>query len=176
MLVAGQEASEEAVEEEDCTKLHDNFLLCTRKAFTTYKNAIKAGPDGREHWRARMSCNYLTASFEGCGSTLIGPCMSAEKVQAMKDEQLPQIISTATSSVEDWDSEKCPPIKAHLERMYPAVKDQTVDIKEKEVTTRLAPQAPVFVKEEKVTQSSRHKLSFTTLQKVAAGISVSLIM
>merc|ERR1712025_39688 len=34
-----------------------------------------------------------------------------------KDEQLKKILVTLQSSVKVWDSEKCPPIKEHIERM-----------------------------------------------------------
>jgi len=44
-------------------------------------------------------------------------CISEEEVIAMKDRQLHSILKMVKSSVSTWDSSKCPPMRAHLDRM-----------------------------------------------------------
>ena len=81
------------------------------RAYNDYSAAFKAGDDGRPDWAARKSCNYMTAAVEDCGNLLIGDCNTEEEVTMMKDHQLKGILSQLKSSVQEWDSEKCPPVK-----------------------------------------------------------------
>merc|ERR1719318_498236 len=87
------------------------------KAYYDYKAAFEAGDDGRPDWMARKSCNYMTAAVEDCGNILIGDCNSEEDVIEMKDQQLKGILHQLQTNIEEWDSEKCPAVKSHIERM-----------------------------------------------------------
>ena len=75
-----------------------------------FKTVFEAGEDGRPDWLARKSCNYMTAAVEECGS-LLQHCATLEELNAMKDEQLNNILHTLQMSVKSWDSEKCPVVK-----------------------------------------------------------------
>merc|ERR1719209_1121675 len=68
---------------------------------------------------ARKSCNYLTEVYETCGNMLVGVCKSQEEVDKDKDEQLKEAEKQVAARVPSWDSEKCPPMKAHLDRLNP---------------------------------------------------------
>ena len=70
-----------------------------------------AGNDGRADWMARKSCNYMTAAVEDCGNMLVGDCNTEEEVTGMKDHQLKGILAQLQYSVQEWDSNKCPPVK-----------------------------------------------------------------
>jgi len=111
------EGSAIRVERDACAELLAEFDSCKTKAYDDYKAAFEAGDDGRPDWMARKSCNYMTAAVEDCGNTLVGECNSEEDVNEMKDQQLKGILHQLQTSVEEWDSEKCPAIKSHIERM-----------------------------------------------------------
>merc|ERR1712054_210358 len=98
-----------------------------KKAYEDYKKAFQAGDDGRPDWMARKSCNYMTAAVEGCGDKLVGECNTCEEVTAMKDEQLKKVLKNVKSSVKDWDTNKCPATKAHMERMKALEEGETVE-------------------------------------------------
>ena len=88
---------------------------------------MSAGDDGRPDWKARVSCNYMTAGvevgttsillhlhlliFKECANKLIGECNTEEDVTALKDTQIESIIRLLEAQVEDWDSDKCPVVK-----------------------------------------------------------------
>merc|ERR1719356_1940244 len=112
---------------EDCEKVRAEFDECAQKAYEDYKNAFQAGDDGRPDWMARKSCNYMTAAVEGCGDKLVGECNTCEEVTAMKDEQLKKVLKNVKSSVKDWDTNKCPATKAHMERMKALEEGETVE-------------------------------------------------
>merc|ERR1711864_3926 len=65
----------------DCGKVHESFNTCTKKAYRTYTAAIAKGEDGRDHWKARKSCNYMTDAIEDCDNLLVGECMSEQAVR-----------------------------------------------------------------------------------------------
>jgi len=117
-LTDTSEGSTIRVERDACDDLIEAFQVCTTKAYTDYTEAIAAGDDGRADWFARKSCNYVTAAVEDCGNTLIGECMTEEEVNTEKDRQIVSVLE-GLSSNEEWDSEKCPPVKAHLVRTNP---------------------------------------------------------
>jgi len=104
-------------ERDTCDQILADFDACTLQAYNDYKTAFEAGDDGRPDWMARKSCNYMTAAVEDCGNKLIGECNSEEEVNANKDHQLKGILMQLKSSIEEWDSEKCPAIKDHINRM-----------------------------------------------------------
>jgi len=104
------------VERDACDDVMAGFGTCTMQAYEDYKTAFESGDDGRPDWMARKSCNYMTAAVEDCGNKLIGDCNTEDDVTAMKDEQLKSILEQLQQSVDEWDSEKCPAVKAHIDR------------------------------------------------------------
>merc|ERR1719378_1027859 len=112
---------------EECDKVRAEFDQCAKKAYEDYKKAFQAGEDGRPDWMARKSCNYMTAAVEGCGDKLVGECNTCEEVTAMKDEQLKKVLKNVKSSVNEWDTSKCPATKAHMERMKALEEGETIE-------------------------------------------------
>merc|ERR1711915_827048 len=112
---------------EDCDKVQAEFDQCAKKAYEDYKKAFQAGDDGRPDWTARKSCNYMTEAVEGCGDKLVGECNTCEEVTAMKDEQLKKVLRNVKSSVKEWDTNKCPATKAHMERVKALEKGETIE-------------------------------------------------
>ena len=53
----------------------------------------------------------MTAAVEDCGNKLVGDCASEEEVTGMRDHQLKGILMQLQTSIEEWDSEKCPTVK-----------------------------------------------------------------
>jgi len=105
------------IERDACDEIRKEFDACSRQAYTDYQMAFQKGDDGRPDWMARKSCNYMTAAVEDCGNQLIGECNTAEEVTTMKDHQLKGILAQLQTSVKQWDSSKCPAIKAHIDRI-----------------------------------------------------------
>jgi len=95
----------------------DNFNQCTDRAYQNYKEAFQGGDDGRPDWMARKSCNYLTEAVEDCSASLVGDCYDEDEVIVMKDKQLKNVMLVMEQSVEEWDTQKCPAIKAHIDRV-----------------------------------------------------------
>merc|ERR1712142_1182531 len=91
--------------------------------YTEYQSAMVDGDDGRPDWFARKACNYLTATVEDCYGKLIGDCHTEEEVNELRDEVIPGVLGQLAESMEEWDSEKCPVVKNHLER----VKEETAE-------------------------------------------------
>merc|ERR1712215_90732 len=112
---------------EDCDKVKAEFDECAKEAYEDYKKAFQAGNDGRPDWVARKSCNYMTEAVEGCGDKLVGECNTCEEVTAMKDEQLKNVLKNVKSSVKEWDTNKCPATKAHMERMKALEEGETIE-------------------------------------------------
>merc|ERR1712010_141722 len=102
---------------EECEEATDSFDECTNAAYDEYKTAFEAGDDGKPDWMARKACNYMTAAVEECGDELIGDCYSEEDVINMKDHQLKNVLEVLEKSVEEWDTDKCEAVKAHVERV-----------------------------------------------------------
>merc|ERR1711942_209849 len=103
--------------------LQEEVTTCTMNAYKEYQNDFLAGEDGRPDWFARKACNYLTASIEDCYGKLIGDCATEEDVNDMRDQAIPGVLGQLSESMEEWDSEKCPVVKNHLER----VKEETAE-------------------------------------------------
>merc|ERR1719466_699696 len=99
-----------------CEVTKANTIRVEREAYDDYKTAFESGDDGRPDWMARKSCNYMTSAVEDCGNKLIGDCNTEDDVTAMKDEQLKSILEQLQQSVDEWDSDKCPAVKAHIDR------------------------------------------------------------
>jgi len=100
-----------------CQTTMDNFNQCTDRAYQNYKEAFQGGDDGRPDWMARKSCNYLTEAVEDCSASLVGDCYDEDEVIVMKDKQLKNVMLVMEQSVEEWDTQKCPAIKAHIDRV-----------------------------------------------------------
>merc|ERR1719347_1521540 len=82
---------------------------------------MAAGEDGRPDWFARKNCNYLTATVEDCYGKMIGDCHTEEEVNELRDDVIPGVLKQLSESDDKWDSEKCPVVKNHFDR----VKEET---------------------------------------------------
>jgi len=118
---------------QNCGEVQAKFNECTKKAHKTYSDAIKKGDDGRKDFVARKSCNYLEDAIENCANHLTEhDCNSEEEVTDMKDHQIKSILTNLNSSVQDWDSCKCPTVKAHIDRVKTAEGAETEECPEPE--------------------------------------------
>jgi len=102
---------------DDCQNVNVNFDQCTDRAYQRYKEAFQGGDDGRPDWMARKSCNYYTEAVEECSDSLLGECYDEDTVIDMKDKQLKNVMFAMEQSIEEWDSQKCPAFKAHIDRV-----------------------------------------------------------
>jgi hypothetical protein len=101
-----------------CERVKAVHTNCTAKAYEDYKTVFGQGEDGRPHWVARKTCNYLTEAIDVCGNGLLeGGCMDEEKLAKHKDEQIAKSLERVKSSVDYWDSSKCPPVKTYMQRI-----------------------------------------------------------
>merc|ERR1711928_334681 len=100
-----------------CRKVTQDFNKCTRQAYKEYSAAMNKGDDGRPDFAARKACNYLQASVQDCGDILLGECNTEEKVAEIKDNQIRGTLKNLETSIHHWDSEKCPAVKASINRM-----------------------------------------------------------
>merc|ERR1719320_1262189 len=109
------------VHADECNEVKKEFNQCTRDAHNTYLNAMKKEGDGREHYRARKACHYLTEAIEICGNKLLeNDCTTVEQVNAMKDSQVSMALTNLNTSIKDFDSSKCPAVKSSLDRVCAA--------------------------------------------------------
>merc|ERR1712179_510145 len=113
------------VERDACEEKQEEVQKCQADAYQEYMAAFKAGDDGRPDWMARKSCNYITATIEECTNQLVGDCATEEDVIDMKDGQMGGILEQLSDTIQEWDSEKCPAIKAYLERNPAAEAEDT---------------------------------------------------
>jgi len=121
------------VERDACEELFKQFDDCAAKAYEEYKVAFQKGDDGRPDWMARKSCNYMTSAVEDCGNMLMKDgCNTQEEVNEMKDHQMEGILHQLQQSVEEWDTDKCPVVKAHVERKNPPAEVEAAAQKEEE--------------------------------------------
>merc|ERR1712130_683783 len=101
-----------------CERVKADHKECTAKAYEDYKTVFAEGEDGRPHWVARKTCNYLTEAIDVCGNRLLeGGCMTEEKLAKHKDEQIGKSLERVKSSVDYWDSSKCPPVRTYMQRI-----------------------------------------------------------
>merc|ERR1711979_162602 len=128
VLIANCSGSTLRIKRDACDQLQEEVTTCTMNAYKEYQNDFLAGEDGRPDWFARKACNYLTASIEDCYGKLIGDCATEEDVNDMRDQAIPGVLGQLSESMEEWDSEKCPVVKNHLER----VKEENDEEEEKE--------------------------------------------
>jgi len=109
-----EEDSENQVD--TCEQKLEEVLNCQFSAYEEFTRAMTAGEDGRPDWMARKSCNYITATIEECTTLLVGDCATEEEVNDMKDGQLEELPEQLSDTIKEWDPEKCPAIKAYLDR------------------------------------------------------------
>merc|ERR1712098_404910 len=102
---------------DECSDAIKELNACKDQAYEHYKTTIGEGEDGRPDWIARKSCNYLTESVEICGNKIVGACGTQEEIDEEKDDQLKVALAQIEKHISSWDSEKCPVVKAHLERL-----------------------------------------------------------
>merc|ERR1711862_848014 len=112
------------VERDACDDKNEELEACRLGAYEEYKEAFAAGDDGRPDWLARKSCNYMTKTIEECSEGMVGECMTEEEVNEMKDHQLKGILEQLSATINEWDSQKCPAMKAHLDRTNAAAEDE----------------------------------------------------
>merc|ERR1719268_682991 len=111
-----------------CERVKADHKECTAKAYTDYKTVFAKGEDGRPHWVARKTCNYLTSAIDVCGNGLLeGGCMTPERLAKHKDEQIAKSLERVKSSVDYWDSSKCPPVRTYMQNigLIPADEEDT---------------------------------------------------
>merc|ERR1712106_799460 len=111
------EGSTIRIERDACAELEVELQTCVANAYEEYKEKFTAGDDGRPDWMARKTCNYMTASVEDCGNAMIGECNTEEEINDIKDQQLSSVLEQLQINVEEWDTDKCPAVKAHKERV-----------------------------------------------------------
>merc|ERR1719318_927401 len=97
-----------------CKEVRSEFNDCRKEASSVYVNAMRDGHDGRPHWEARKMCNFETALLIDCPKHLLGPCHTEEQVSKMSFWEL--IDESDFLDIDEWDSDKCPAVKAQLAR------------------------------------------------------------
>jgi len=95
----------------ECQDIKSKFLDCTTKAHETFKEQISLGSDGRPDFAARKSCNYMESAIQTCGGSLEGECFTHAEIMKMKDSTTESILKQLESSLQEWDSSKCPAVK-----------------------------------------------------------------
>merc|ERR1711970_320393 len=121
MIVSTMGGTRYTRDTQECTEATADMDVCTKQAYDNYKKAFEKGDDKQKpDWLARKSCTYLTESVETCGDKLVGVCGSKEDVEKQKDEQLKVALVQVKEKVPNWDSDKCPAMKAHEDRLRAA--------------------------------------------------------
>merc|ERR1711872_372260 len=106
------------VKRDDCRAIQTAHGECTQKAYADYQAEWAAGDDGRPDWVARKTCNYLTSAIDVCGNGLLeGGCMTPERLAKHKDNQMAKSLERVKSSVDYWDSSKCPPVRTYMQNI-----------------------------------------------------------
>jgi len=97
-----------------CKEVRSEFNDCRMEAGNVWVNAMRDGEDGRPHWEARKMCNFETALLIDCPKHLLGPCHTEEQVSKMSFWEM--INESDFLDIDEWDSDKCPAVKAQLAR------------------------------------------------------------
>jgi len=108
-----------------CQDIKNKFLACTTKAHETFKEQIAVGKDGRPDFAARKACNYMETAIQTCGDSLEGECFTHNEIMKMKDDTTGNILKQLQSSLQEWDSNKCPAVKSHIERLKQGASEET---------------------------------------------------
>jgi len=107
---------------DDCFKETDKWSECLNDARNNFTLATRAGNDGRKDWMERKLCNFVTGFVQDCSGMLSDKCSGTKNVTYLMDYQFLGYIANDGSfhpkyKLGGWDYEKCPPVKAHIERM-----------------------------------------------------------
>merc|ERR1719300_1002047 len=102
---------------DNCAEARSSYNQCSEREYNEYKNYLKKGEDGRPDFHARKACNYMTDAVENCGTKHLSKCNSEDEVTKEKDKQLARVLQHIKATVKEWDSNKCPAIKSHEQRM-----------------------------------------------------------
>merc|ERR1719474_1870326 len=102
---------------DNCAEARSSYNRCSEREYDEYKSHLKKGEDGRPDFHARKACNYMTDAVEICGTKHLSKCNSEDEVTKEKDKQLARVLQHIKTTVKEWDSNKCPAIKSHEERM-----------------------------------------------------------
>jgi len=121
------------VKRDACEQLQTDVDTCRSEAYKEYSSAMLAGHDGRPDWVARKTCNYLKAAIEDCYANLVGDCLTEEEANKRRDEEIPPTLEQLSEIVSEWDSEKCPVVKNHLDRVQMDECEQLQEELQKEV-------------------------------------------
>jgi len=124
--------------DQDCNEVNNAFAECSAQAYAEYRAARDAGDDGKPDWASRKNCNYLNAIVDGCGDGLVGDCYTEDQVNERKDAQIKNSIAQLEGN-DEWDSSKCPPFVAYMERQ--AAKEAGEAEPEAEVAAKAEPEA-----------------------------------
>merc|ERR1712059_87529 len=54
---------------------------------------------------------------------LLGDCYTEEQMNAEKNKQIEAILGTIKKAIQEWDSTKCPTIRAYMERLEAATRN-----------------------------------------------------
>jgi len=106
------------VKRTECRTVMEQYNQCAQRSYLAYQSAFVLGDDGRPDWLARKSCNYITTSLDVCPDHLrAGGCKTEEEVTQMKDALMEQTLKQVMNTVESWDSQKCPAVRAYMVRL-----------------------------------------------------------
>jgi len=118
------------IQRDACDQLQEEVHICTYNAYQDYQSDMMAGEDGRPDWFARKACNYITATIGDCYGKLIGDCATEEEVNELRDEAIPGVLQQLSENNAEWDSEKCPIVKSHLDRVNPPTEEDEAQVVE----------------------------------------------
>jgi len=113
-----------------CGDLRTEFYECSELAHRTYVEEMKLGDDGRPDFRTRKTCTYMNDVIEICPNKLREHgCHSEEEMTRKKDQQLDKVLENV-DNIEDWDSCKCPSVKADIDRVKALAFMDELEVKE----------------------------------------------
>jgi len=119
--MGGTRYTRDTTETEECKKAKVESEQCRTQAYAEYKKEFDKGDDKKKpDWLARKSCNYLTDTIETCSNKLIGACGDEDDINKVKDDQLKHAHKQVMEHVPAWKADKCPVVKAHLDRLAAA--------------------------------------------------------
>merc|ERR1712013_729477 len=81
------------------------------------RNSAKSDTTSTEGDKSAKNDNYI-GSIDVCGNGLLeGGCMTPERLAKHKDEQIAKSLERVKSSVDYWDSSKCPPVRTYMQNI-----------------------------------------------------------
>merc|ERR1712215_347386 len=100
---------------DECAQVTADQNKCAEEAYAAFGKAASK-PDGKEHFAARKSCNYMTAVLDTCMENMVGDCHTQEEVDELKYAKIEDLMDKLQTVVTAWDPEKCPPFKRYIEQ------------------------------------------------------------